>query len=103
MANLGIIPVYSNNDLQMKEEELAQQQENSVNAFTDNLTAHIRKAWQIAREAKRPIEVAMIKSICACSARYWLSILILLAYADASAACLPVIPANRLDNNPDLS
>ena len=52
MANLGIIPVYSNNDLQMKEEELAQQQENSVNAFTDNLTAHIRKAWQIAREAK---------------------------------------------------
>ena len=63
MANLGIIPVFNNSELQAQEEELLTQQENSASVFTDNLTAHIRKAWQIAREAKRPIEVAMIKSL----------------------------------------
>lgn len=63
MANLGIIPVFNNSELQAQEEELLTQQENSASVFTDNLTAHIRKAWQIAREAKRPIEVSMIRSL----------------------------------------
>lgn len=63
MANLGIIPVFSNSELQAQEEESLLQQESLMSAFTDNLTAHIKKAWQIAREAKRPIETSMIKSL----------------------------------------
>ena len=63
MGNLGIIPVFSNEELQAQEEQALLDQENAASLFADNLTAHIRKAWLIAREAKRPIETSMIRSL----------------------------------------
>lgn len=63
MANYGIIPVMGSEELtQYREDELSKSEER-VDVFNDNLTGHIRSAWQIAKEAKRPIEEIMIRCL----------------------------------------
>ena len=63
MGNYGIVPVMGAEELQQQKEQEARQSEERVSVFNDNLTGHIRSAWQIAKEAKRPIEQIMIRSL----------------------------------------
>ena len=63
MANLGIIPVMGTEELTSFREDELRQQEGRVDVFNDNLAGHIRSAWQIAKEAKRPIEEVMIRCL----------------------------------------
>lgn len=63
MANMGIVPVMGMEELQGFQEDELKQQEERVDVFNDNLAGHIRSAWQIAKEAKRPIEEVMIRCL----------------------------------------
>ena len=63
MASYGIVPVMGTEELLGYQEQELGKSEDRVDVFNDNLAGHIRSAWQLAKEAKRPIEEVMIRCL----------------------------------------
>lgn len=71
MAEMGLILVKSNDDLNREEaERLAAEEEAQKDRVESSLSAHVRRVWECAKRAKQPHEERMLTSLRRLNGRY---------------------------------